>query len=270
MAKTRDILDQLSREITIPETPRRIVSLVPSQTELLVDLGLRDDILGVTKFCVHPKELRKEKKIVGGTKQVHFDRIKALEPDIILCNKEENTKEMVLELEKIAPVHVSDVQDLQDSLALIRQYGEIFAAEEKASEIADAIANRYEDFRDFVRDQPQRRVAYFIWKKPWMVAGKDTFIDYLLRLNRFQNVFLEDHSRYPEIELSSLEGKKAELLLLSTEPFPFQKKHKEKLQEKFPDIKIAIVDGEFFSWYGSRLLEAFEYFKRIHLSLESS
>ncbi|NJY64028.1 ABC transporter substrate-binding protein [Salinimicrobium sp. CDJ15-81-2] len=166
--------DQLNRKIELKELPRRIVSLVPSQTELLVDLGLREQIVGVTKFCVHPKDLRKEKKIVGGTKNVHFDRIAALEPDIILCNKEENTEEMVAELEKIAAVHVSDVKTIDDSMELILQYGEILGVSANASEIAEKISFLRQQFREDMKKLPVRRVAYFIWKDPWMVAGKYT------------------------------------------------------------------------------------------------
>ena len=266
----RKISDHLNREIEVPEKPERIVSLVPSQTELLVDMGLKNSIAGITKFCVHPAGLRKEKKVVGGTKQVHYDKIRELNPYLILCNKEENTQEMVRELEKIAPVHVSDVKDLKDSLQLIMQYGEIFQVEERALSIREEIESQWEQFQAFIEKQPCRAAAYLIWKDPWMAAGGDTFIDYLLDLNHFENVFSSEESRYPEIELSSLKTKNTQLVLLSTEPFPFKNNHKEELQAKLPEQKIIIVDGEFFSWYGSRLLKAFTYFKELHLSLHNS
>ena len=256
--------DQLQRTFELKDHPQRIVSLVPSQTELLVDLGLRKQIVGLTKFCVHPKELRKEKKVVGGTKQVHYDRIKALEPDLILCNKEENTKEMVTELEKIAPVHVSDIFTIEDSLELILQYGEIFGVMEKASEMVEKIKFLREEFQKEMQEVPERKVAYFIWKNPWMVAGGDTFIDHLLELNRFKNVFSEEDSRYPEIVLEQLEQKEVELVLLSTEPFPFKSKDKEELKKEAGLNRVHVVDGEYFSWYGSRLIEAFAYFRKLH------
>lgn len=263
----RILYDQLDRKIELKATPRRVVSLVPSQTELLVDLGLREKILGVTKFCVHPEDLRKEKKVVGGTKQVHYERIKALKPDLILCNKEENTEEMVAELEKIAPVHVSDVKTIADSLELIKDYGEIFEVVEKASEIIQKIRQEKHLFEEDVKNQPQRRVAYFIWKDPWMVAGRDTFIDHLLELNRFKNVFSANNSRYPEINLEQLEQKEVELVLLSTEPFPFREKDKKAFQKKGELCMVHIVDGEYFSWYGSRLLAAFAYFRQLQAIL---
>lgn len=260
----RTIHDQLNRKIRIKEDPKKIVSLVPSQTELLVDLGLRDSIVGLTKFCVHPKELRKEKTVVGGTKQVHFDRIKALAPDIILCNKEENTEEMVAELEKIAPVHVSDVMSIDDSLELINQYEEIFSVTSKASEIADKIQILKAEFQKEMEQIPVRKVAYFIWKDPWMVAGRDTFINHLLKLNKFENIFAEENSRYPEIELGQLEQKKVDLVFLSTEPFPFKEKHKKLLRNEVSMDRVHIVDGEYFSWYGSRLVTAFTYFRELN------
>ncbi|MHA6279771.1 ABC transporter substrate-binding protein [Salinimicrobium sp. CAU 1759] len=263
----RTFYDQIDRKIELQGIPQRIVSLVPSQTELLVDLGLREQIIGVTKFCVHPEDLRKEKKVVGGTKQVHYERIAALNPDIILCNKEENTEEMVTELEKIAPVHVSDIKTIDDSLKLILQYGEIFEVGGKASEIVNKIDILRREFQKEMQAIPERRVAYFIWKNPWMVAGRDTFIDHLLKLNRFKNVFLEEDSRYPEIELEQLERKKVELVLLSTEPFPFKSKDKDSLKKEVRISSVHIVDGEFFSWYGSRLATAFAYFRELQAVL---
>lgn len=265
----RTFYDQLDRKIELKDFPRKIVSLVPSQTELLVDLGLREKIVGVTKFCVHPKELRKEKKVVGGTKNVHFERISALEPDIILCNKEENTEEMVTELELIAPVHVSDVKTIDHSLNLIWQYGEIFGVQEKASEIVEKITFSSKKFQECIAKVPVRKVAYFIWKAPWMVAGKDTFIDHLLGLNHFHNAFLEGNSRYPEIDLKEISEKKVDLLLLSTEPFPFKEKDAEALKKEVKYAQVQIVDGEYFSWYGSRLTTAFEYFRKLHSVISS-
>ncbi|HET8886545.1 MAG TPA: helical backbone metal receptor [Salinimicrobium sp.] len=256
--------DQLNRFFELEKVPQRIVSLVPSQTELLVDLGLRDKIVGVTKFCVHPHDLQKEKMVVGGTKTVHFDKIKKLNPDIVLCNKEENTKEMVLELEKIAPVHVSDVKNIDDTFDLIQQYGKIFQVEKNASKLIEKIKTAFSDFEKFIQQKESKSVAYFIWKDPWMLAGKNTFINYLLRMNRFENVFSNLENRYPEVNLSEIAEKNPQLILLSSEPFPFKEKHVIELQSKFPDSEVKTVDGEFFSWYGSRLLKAFDYFKTLH------
>ncbi|MGB7843654.1 MAG: helical backbone metal receptor [Salinimicrobium sp.] len=262
--------DQLNRRLELKKTPQRIVSLVPSQTELLVDLGLEDRIVGVTKFCVHPRDLRKKKELVGGTKQVDPEKIAKLAPDIILCNKEENTPEMVEELQQIAPVHVSDIKTIDDSLELIREYGMIFGAKEKASEIVGKILDEKTAFLEFIAERPQKKAAYFIWKNPWMVVAEDTFIDHLLALNNFSNVFAGSKSRYPEVRPEELQKLEPDLVLLSTEPFPFKEDDKEELRKLVRKDCIRIVDGEYFSWYGSRLIEAFEYFRKLHAELAAS
>ncbi|KAB1067197.1 ABC transporter substrate-binding protein [Tamlana haliotis] len=263
------IIDQLQRVIQLEKTPKRIVSLVPSQTELLCDLGLKDALVGVTKFCVHPSTIRKEVKVVGGTKQAYIDKIKALKPDVILCNKEENTKELVEACALVCSVHVSDIYNLEDSLELIKQYGEMFSCSETASFIIEKISSEFENFQDFIRPELIIKVAYFIWKKPWMVAANNTLINYLLEVNKFENVF-GHKDRYPEIEFSS-SGiiANADLILLSSEPFPFKETHKKEVQEIFTKATIELVDGEMFSWYGSRLMMAFQYFKTLRLNLQS-
>lgn len=255
--------DQLNRKIHLDYIPKRIVSLVPSQTELLHDLGMESSIVGVTKFCVHPIHFKNEKTIVGGTKDVHFDKIRALQPDIILCNKEENTVEMIQELENIAPVHISDIYTIADCLELIEMYGKMFSVEDNASEIQKAITLKFEDFKSFIKNNPKLKAAYFIWKNPWMVAANHTFINTMLQINNFENYY--GHlNRYPEIKLIESEKETADLVLLSSEPFPFKEKHKETMRKFFPDSKIVVVNGEAFSWYGTRLIAAFDYFKSLH------
>ena len=258
--------DQLDRLLQFSTVPKRIVSLVPSQTELLVDLGLRDAIVGLTKFCVHPNGLIKEKTVVGGTKQVNVDRIKALQPDIILCNKEENTEQMVKDMEAIAPVHVSDIKNIEDTLSLIRMYGDIFKTEEDAHNLVSQIQKKHIAFSKSIDTAvPCKKVAYFIWKDPWMVAGHDTFIDYLLTECGFENTFKNSEGRYPEVQLEQLQD--VDYVFLSSEPFPFADKHIKELAEQ-TRAKIILVNGEYFSWYGSRLLGAFDYFSDLRKQLK--
>ncbi len=257
-------IDQLRRKLNITTTPKRIVSLVPSQTELLVSLGLTDAIVGVTKFCVHPETIKKQKTIVGGTKNLKLDVIRKLNPDIILCNKEENTKDMVMQLQDDYPVHVSDIFSIQDAIDLIKQYGVLFEKEPSSNSLIAKIEREKESFAEFMMDKAQRHVAYFIWKDPWMAVGKNTFIDHVLKINSFINVF-GSRERYPEVnnvDLASLE--KLDLILLSSEPFPFSEKHIDEVKKMAPHAKIVLVDGEYFSWYGSRLVEAFAYFRTLH------
>ncbi len=252
----------LQRELEIKAVPKRIISLVPSQTELLVALGLEENIVGITKFCVHPAHLRKSKTLVGGTKKVNLGKIRELHPDIILCNKEENTLEMVRELEKIAPVHISVINGLEDVSGLIQRYGKIFDRTAQANQLNLRLEKKKVEFEREIPRTPAR-VAYFIWREPWMVAGGDTFINSLLGLNGWENVFENKQGRYPEIPLEELKILKPDLILLSSEPFPFKEKHIEELRS-FGNARIELVDGEYFSWYGARSIPAFDYFKKLH------
>jgi len=261
------IQDQLHRTIHLDRVPKRIVSLVPSQSELLCDLGLEDYIVGITKFCVHPGHLKNSKVIIGGTKEVNYSKIKALNPDIILCNKEENALHMIEDLEAIAPVHISDIFTLEDSLDLIMSYAELFSCEAKAVAIKEEINFNLMDFQKYIATKPIHRVAYFIWRKPWMVAANNTFINYLLELNKFENVY-SGLERYPEIDLNELALQtNLDYVFLSSEPFPFKEVHALELEELLQDSKTIFVDGEYFSWYGSRLRKAFEYFKDLRSRL---
>ncbi len=255
------IKDQINRKLKIPKTPKRIISLVPSLTELLVDLGLEKQIVGITKFCIYPKHLLKTKTIVGGTKQINLDKIKALKPDFILCNKEENTKEIVSEIEKIAPTYVSDINTINDTLELIKRLGLILDCQEKAEILNRKINSKQSNFLDFIKDKPSKKVAYFIWQNPFMVVGSNNFINEILRLNNFENVYA-DKSRYPEIDINKL--KEVDFILLSSEPYPFKEKHIKEF-EKYTNAKVIIVNGEYFSWYGSRLVESFGYFRELHI-----
>lgn len=259
--------DQINRVIHLKKIPKRIVSLVPSQTELLCDLGLKSNLVGITKFCVHPHKLNEEITVIGGTKHIHIDKIKALQPDMILCNKEENTKDIVEACDSICAVHVSDIFTIDDSLELINQYGDIFNVNKKASIIKDRILNEVEKFKAFIQDKPVLKTAYFIWKNPYMVAGNNTFINHLLELNKFENVYA-NKNRYPEITLSK--NKEVEVVFLSSEPYPFKEKHIEEFQVNYSNAKIILADGEMFSWYGSRLIKAFKYFKNLRLSFQKS
>jgi ABC-type Fe3+-hydroxamate transport system substrate-binding protein len=173
------IQDQIGRTLELSTTPKRIISLVPSHTELIEDLGLELSLDGVTKFCIHPSHIKSNVQVVGGTKNVKLDVIRALNPDIILCNKEENTKEIVEVCEQICPVHVSDIFTIKDALQLISMYGDMFNVYKKASKMIEFIKTEQSDFERYCKNQKTLRVAYFIWKEPWMVAGGNNFINHL-------------------------------------------------------------------------------------------
>jgi iron complex transport system substrate-binding protein len=261
------LIDQIGIAHTFESSPKRIVSLVPSQTELLYDLGLEDSIVGITKFCVHPYHFKSTKKVVGGTKKVNYDKIRLLQPDIIICNKEENTQEIVEELRKICPVWVTDICTIEENSKMITDFGQLFDKRIEAQKWNDKLAFAWSDFKNFIKEYPVKKVAYFIWKNPYMVAGSGTFIDELLKLNHFQNHFASKE-RYPEIELDKLEEDgDLDLVLLSSEPFPFKVEDGYEIATCVQNAQAILVDGEMFSWYGSRLLKAFAYFKQMHQKL---
>lgn len=245
---------------TLPSSPpRRIVSLVPSQTELLHALGLENEVVGITKFCVHPAAWFQQKKRVGGTKTVHLDNVAALSPDLIIANKEENVREQVEALAAQFPVWVSDVRDLSGALAMIEHVGVLTGKEAEAQALARKIARQFARHRPDAT-LPRPRAAYFIWRKPYMVAGGDTFIDAMLEEAGFENIFAAE-PRYPEVSPEKLAERSPDVLLLSSEPYPFQAKHLAEFREICPAAQAVVVDGELFSWYGSRLLSAPAYFR---------
>ncbi len=257
------LTDQIGNTLNIDTTPIRIISLVPSQTELLYDLGLEQTIVGLTKFCVHPIHLKADKQIVGGTKQINLDKIKALKPDIILCNKEENTQDIVLACQAICPVHVSDIATIADCLDLIKQYGQLFKKSDNANKICETIDINLKEFQIYIKEKSSLKVAYFIWKDPWMVAAKGTFIDHLLQLNKFENIY-GNLKRYPEVDINKIQHEgNPEVILLSSEPYPFKNNHVLEVGRVSNHAKTILVDGEYFSWYGSRLVQAFDYFKQL-------
>lgn len=260
--------DQLGTTHTFETTPKRIVSLVPSQTELLNDLGLEESIVGITKFCVHPFHFKSTKKIIGGTKKVHFEKIRLLQPDIIIANKEENTIEIVEQLSKICPVWVTDIITLEDNLKMIADFGTLFNKRTEAQKWTDKINFAHKDFLSFIKNRESQKVAYFIWANPYMVAGNNTFINEMLKLNNFQNIYENREERYPEIIIQKMRIQgDPDLVLLSSEPFPFTDEHAFELGRFTHHAKTVFVDGEMFSWYGSRLVKAFTYFKKLQESI---
>lgn len=254
----REFSDQTAAKVSIQQAPARIVSLVPSQTELLFSLGLGEQVVGITRFCRHPETQVGEKIKVGGTKDFDVDKVIALRPDLVLANKEENEREGIEALRKTVPVWTSDVKDLASAMEMLLQVGII------TERAAEATALRATIEATFLRFVPVReiRTAYFIWRKPYMTAGRDTFIRDMMQRCGMANVF-DNFTRYPVLDAQQLRTAAPELILLSSEPYPFKEHHVAEFQDIFPDARIVLVDGEMFSWYGSRLLHAIAYFKSL-------
>ena len=260
--------DQIGQIVTTSQIPRRIISLVPSQSEFLWDIGVREGrLVGITKFCIHPDVMFRKINRVGGTKNISIEKIDRLQPDFILANKEENEMSAVLELKKKYPVWVSDIKNVSDAYQMMLEVGMLCGLQIEA----EIIIQRINQVRkDFLLSQPihpvSLSVAYFIWKKPLMVAGGNTYIDALLREAGFQNIF-HDYERYPEVTIEIIEKMKPHLIFLSSEPYPFSNDDVVSMQHRFPFAQVKIVDGEMFSWYGSRLEHAYEYFKKLRVGL---
>ena len=257
----RRITDQMNRKIKLPDgAPQRIISLVPSQTEFLFDLGLEEEVVGITKFCVHPSEWFQTKARVGGTKTINFEKIAALRPDLIIGNKEENDRTQIETLAEHYPVWMSDITTLNDATDMMLRLGVLTDKTEKAQALVTEIRKFFHAY--LMQEMPIRRVAYFIWRKPYMVAAQGTFIHEMLGMAGFKNVF-NYLDRYPEITLDTLAAAQPDCIFLSSEPYPFAEKHIAVFQEACPAARIQIVDGEMFSWYGSRLRFAPAYFRSL-------
>lgn len=248
---TQPLIDALGRPITLERPPGRIISLVPSLTELLAWLGLDQEVVGITRYCIHPEGWRQTRAIVGGTKKARIERVRPLAPDLILANKEENTREDVEQLQQLAPVYVTDVNNLEDCLQMILAVGQLVDRSDQAHDLHHQLQQRFAALA--AHTHPARRALYLIWRKPWMAAGSQNFIDDMLRLAGYQNV-LSDQPRYPQLTLEQLQALRPQEVLLSSEPYPFGPEHLAELSQLLPESRVRLVDGEAFSWYGSHLL----------------
>jgi ABC-type Fe3+-hydroxamate transport system substrate-binding protein len=259
------ITDQMGRSITLMQRPRRIISLVPSQTELLAHLGLDNEVAGITKFCIHPENWFRNKPRVGGTKNYDFEKIAELQPDLIIGNKEENAQGPIEQLMQLYPVWMSDIYTLSDALNMIDRIGNITGKTEQTTQLIAEITQGFSAIKPVATKQ---KAAYFIWRKPWMVAGHNTFINEMLQRCGFENVFVNETSRYPEITEEQLRTTQPDVLLFSSEPYPFKEQHFDELRNTCPNAKFILVDGEAFSWYGSRLRYSSAYFNNLTLALQ--
>jgi ABC-type Fe3+-hydroxamate transport system substrate-binding protein len=242
------ISDQMGFTMRIDAPARRIVSLVPSQTELLFDLGLDKEVVGVTKFCIHPEHARKTRAIIGGTKKFDLELIGSLKPDLIIGNKEENYPEGIDFLRERYPVWMSDIYTLEDALEMMGSVSRLTAQQERGERIVAEIKSGFKQ----ITPLPELRTLYLMWHNPWMGAASRTFIHDMMTRLGLVNV-LADRERYPELDERVLTDLNPDIVLLSSEPFPFAEKHERLIRSMLPGARVLTVDGEMFSWYGSRL-----------------
>ena len=252
--------DDLKRSVEVSKPAQRILSLVPSITELLFDLGLEKRLVGRTNYCIHPKD-----KIgidsVGGTKDFDLEKIRQLKPDLIFAVKEENNKELVLEIAKEFPVLIYDIVDLPSAIRVIKHIGLVTSLEDEAFNLVNKIQEQIYFLQK--KNIVKKEACYLIWNKPMMSVGSETFISDMMNVAGFTNVIRTRKESYPTIEQQDIESLQPEYVFLSSEPFKFTEKHQQEYQERFPNSKVILVDGEMFSWYGSRMLKAFDYFRNL-------
>ncbi len=249
----------LNHSTDLDYIPSRIVSLVPSQTELLHYIGLNKEIIGITKFCIHPDEWFKTKTRIGGTKNIDIEKVIQLNPDLIIANKEENTREQIMALSKNFNIWVTDINNLQDALIMINDIGQLTGKMEDTVILIEKIK---ENFTIIAKKSGLIPSVYLIWKEPFMTVGGDTYISNLMLQAGFKNVFSQ-LTRYPIVTTAEIINLNPARLFLSTEPYPFNAGHVEEMQKSMPGIKVVLVDGEMFSWYGSRLLLVPDYFQNL-------
>jgi ABC-type Fe3+-hydroxamate transport system substrate-binding protein len=242
----------------VPANDPRIVCLVPSITELLCDLDLRDALVGRTGFCIHPRELLRPIPKVGGTKDVDVDKVRALRPTHVIVNVDENRKETVDELALFVP-HIVVTHPLvpHDNLALFRLLGALFAREEAAEQLCRAYMALDAEIPP-AEHLPARRVLYLIWRDPWMTVNRDTYIAQTLARFNWHTVPAQADVRYPTVALEDC-CDEIDHVLLSTEPFPFKASHIIEVQGRCPGVDVRLIDGEMTSWYGSRAISGLRY-----------
>ncbi|MBI1221413.1 MAG: ABC transporter substrate-binding protein [Bacteroidetes bacterium] len=260
-------IDQMKREVWIDSFPERIISLVPSQTEFLIELGLGSRLVGRTRFCIHPKEQVAAIPNIGGTKNLHLDQIRALKPDLIIGNKEENTREDIKILESEFPVWMSDVNDFDAAVSMMLELSQILQKQDTGQKICDELSKIKKEIESKAKRFAGFRVAYAIWKDPWMFAGRKNFIHSMLELAGFENCIAAE--RYPELQTEEIINLHPDYIFLSSEPFPFHGKHFEASKKAFPGETLKLVDGEAFSWYGSRLLHFSAYLDQLESELKA-
>jgi len=249
-------IDQTGHKITLNRQAVRIVSLVPSQTELLYYLGVEP--IGQTIFCIHPSDKFDDAHKIGGTKKLQLPKIEKLNPDLILGNKEENDKEQINKLRQRFPVWLSDIKTIDDALQMILSIGELIGKSDQALQLKNEIEDGFGSFNH----QKNRTVLYLIWKDPYMAAGKSTYINSVIQAAGYSNALAPDELRYPSISDAEIRELNPDEIWLSSEPYPFKVKHITELQQSTPNASIKLVNGELFSWYGPRMLETINYLRQ--------
>jgi ABC-type Fe3+-hydroxamate transport system substrate-binding protein len=241
----------------------RIVSLVPSITELLFDLGLGGQVVGRTGFCIHPWAQVRHVPKVGGTKDLRFDVIRGLRPTHVVVNVDENRREDAEALAEFVPeVVVTHPVVPRDNLALYRQMGQVFGVSARAEALCAEFEATYAELAARRATAVTEPVLYLIWKDPWMTVAPETYISAMLELVGWRTLPRESSERYPEVDVAAYAGEVSRVLL-SSEPFHFKEQHLTEVRALVPGAEVALIDGEMTSWYGSRAIRGMRYLETL-------
>jgi len=253
--------DDLERRIYLDKAPRKIISLCPSLSETLYDLGLAECIAGRTDYCVHPQELADRVPSVGGPKSVSIDAVKKIGPDLILIVKEENDKKNIEKLTALGyKCFIFDINSVSDALKMLVKLGKIFGLEKKASKIHDNVVKGLDSIKGIGNGAS---FLYMVWNSPYMACATDNYINSLLNHAGLSNCLSDRLKRYVIMPLNSLKSLSPELVLLPSEPYRYTFADRAKFEKIFPAARVELVDGEMFCWYGSRMAKASEYIKKL-------
>lgn len=252
------INDHVNRSLQYEYPPKKIISIAPGITETLYALELDKEMIGRTRYCIYPADKVKRAEIVGGTKDIDLEKIKMLQPDLILAEKEENTKEIVEQLEEFFPVFVAEVQSVKGAYRMIDDMGKLTGKENTAKNLLASIQSEFENLPQV----KNKRAAYVIWRNPNMVVGRDTYINSLLSQLGYMNPFANLSSRYPVVTEEELKEAELDTIFLATEPFHFKEKRIKEFQQFLPEVNPLIVNGEMF-WYGAKMKEAVSYLRKL-------
>ena len=259
-----DLVDAVGVKHLPADSSARIVSLVPSLTELLFDLGLQNQIIGRTTFCVHPRDKVSAVRRVGGTKKVRVDRLRELNPSHVIVNIDGNEKSVAEEIATFVPniIATHPIEPL-DNLRLYRLIGAIFGREHEATRLCNAFEGAYGALLQTAAHLPVRRVLYLIWRDPWMTVSRPTYISRMLSLVNWTTVGGDANIRFPEVELSKELLGDTDIVLFSSEPYPFKQKHIDEFLTAMPSATqtLTLIDGEMVSWYGSRAVSGLQYLR---------
>lgn len=250
--------------MSVPEHPKRIVSLCPSLTETLCALGLGHRMAGRTRYCIHPQQEVRDMRIVGGTKDIDMDVLRDIEPDLVFAVKEENRKEDIGNISAIAPVYVFDVRSFGDSLMMMLSLGRMMSMRGRAIDMVNEIELLYSRLPALSYSM---KYLFMVWRDPWMSIGQDTYTDSVLACAGFQNCMSEREERYPVLTEKEITESGAELVILPSEPFPFEGIHRQEIRRILPRAMVVFADGEMMSWYGARMLHAAPYLNKWILDL---